>query len=98
MTTDGKYEQSIEDATVALINSDPELRDMMRELIKDTITQFHKIIRWGAPDARLAAMKAIVPGLMRAMGRVEQSQSDKEMHLAYERLMPAPKKSAKATK
>lgn len=90
MTTDpgGKFEQTIEDATVALINSDPELRDELRGLISDATKRYRHTIRWGAPDARLSAIKAIVPGLLRAMGRVEQSESDKAMHEAYERLLP----------
>lgn len=84
---DRGVDQSLEDATVALINSDPELRDELRELIKDALARYRHVIKWGQPDARLAAIKAIVPGLMRAMGRVEQSESDKQMRDAYDRLL-----------
>lgn len=88
MTTKGKTsELSLEDATVALINSDPDLRAELRELIRDATARYRHVIRWGSPDARLAAIKAIVPGMLRAMGRVEQSEQEAEMRKAYERLL-----------
>lgn len=86
-TSDAKLEQSMEDATVALINSDPELRDKLRVLTNEVVDKYLVVIRWGSPADRLAAMKAIVPGLLRAMGRVEQSESDKLMRDAYDRMM-----------
>ena len=79
-------ELSLEEATVALINSDPELREELRGLIRDATARYRHTIRWGSPDARLAAIKAIVPGLLRAMGRVEQSEQEAAMREAYERL------------
>ena len=83
---------SLEEATVALINSDPELRDELRGLILDATRRYKHVIRWGAPDARLSAIKAIVPGLLRAMGRVEQSEQEAELRAAYDRLLnPAAK-------
>lgn len=85
-------ELSLEDATVAIINSDPELRDMIRELIRDAILRYRHVIRWGSPDARLAAIKAVVPGLLRAMGRVEQSEQEAELREVYERLLNPPVK------
>lgn len=80
-------ELSLEDATVALINSDPDLRDELRDLIKDAIARYKHVIGYGAPADRLAAIKAIVPGLLRAMGRVEQSAQEAAMRAAYDRLL-----------
>jgi hypothetical protein len=91
MATRGKEgtDLSIEDATVALINSDPDLRAALRELILDATARYKHVIRWGAPDARLAAIKAIVPGLLRAMGKVEQGEEEAKMRAAYDRIMQA---------
>lgn len=85
----GLVEKSIEDATVAMITSDPELRADLRELIRVATGRYMHVIKFGAPDARLAAIKAIVPGLLRAMGRVEQSEEEAEGRAAYERLLNA---------
>jgi hypothetical protein len=85
----GVIEKSMEDATVAIIASDPELRDELRGLISDATKRYRHVVRWGSPDARLAAIKAIVPGLLRAMGRVEQSEEEAEARAAYERLLKA---------
>lgn len=88
-TKTGLVEKSLEDATVALIASDPGLRADLRELIIDATARYRHVIKFGAPDARLAAIKAIVPGLLRAMGRVEQSEEEAEARAAYEQIRAA---------
>lgn len=88
-TRAGVVEKSLEDATVAIIASDPELRAELRGLIMDATKRYRHVVRWGQPDARLAAIKAIVPGLLRSMGRVEQSEEEAEARAAYERLLNA---------
>ncbi len=88
-TKTGLVEKSLEDATVAIIASDPELRAELRGLIMDATKRYRHVVRWGQPDARLAAIKAIVPGLLRSMGRVEQSEEEAEARAAYERLLNA---------
>lgn len=93
----GQVEKSLEDATVALINSDPDLRAELRALIKDATARYRHVIKFGAPDARLAAIKAIVPGLLRAMGRVEQSEEEAIGRAAYERLLNAETAAFSAT-
>lgn len=77
---------SLEDATVALIQQEPELRAQLRTLLSTSIARFQHTIEFGAPDTRLAAMKAIVPGLIKAMGRVESSAGEAEQRAAYTRL------------
>lgn len=88
-TKTGLVEKSLEDATVAIIATDPELRAELRGLIMDATKRYRHVVRWGQPDARLAAIKAIVPGLLRSMGRVEQSEEEAEARAAYERLLKA---------
>lgn len=85
----GIVEKSLEDATVAIIATDPELRAELRNLIMDATKRYRHVVRWGQPDARLAAIKAIVPGLLRAMGRVEQSEEEAEARAAYEQIRAA---------
>jgi len=85
-TTDAGLEQTIEEATVALIQSDPELRSELRDLISTAVARFKHDLTWGAPEVRIRAQNAIVPGLLRNMGKVEQSEQDAEMAAAYERL------------
>lgn len=87
-------EQSLEDATAALISADPDLREELRGLIRDAIARYRHTIRWGSPDARLSAIKAIIPGMIRAMGRVELSESDKQLREAYEEIRAATGASA----
>jgi hypothetical protein len=78
---------SLEDATVALLQQEPELRAQLRTLLSTAIARFQHTIEFGSPDARLTAMKAIVPGLIKSMGRVEQSAGEAEQRAAYERLL-----------
>lgn len=82
-------EHTLEEATAALIQSDPDLREDLRALIKEAISRYRHTIRWGQPDARLSAIKAIVPGMMRAMGKVELAESDRKMRLEYDALVTA---------
>jgi hypothetical protein len=80
---------TLDDATVALIESDPEIRDAVREMVLLSTRQFAHTLKWGSPDARLSAMKAIVPGLMRGMARLEQTEDDKELAEEFARLRSA---------
>jgi len=101
-------EETLEEATAKLIASDPELRDELRGLVREAIQRYRHTIRWGQPDARLSAIKAIVPGMMRAMGRVESTEADRQLRVEYDMLraafMPAkadtpkPAKAAKPKK
>lgn len=77
---------SLEDATVALINSDPELRAELRALIRDATARMRHTIAYGNAAARESVLKAIVPGMIKAMGRVEQSASEAELRAVYERI------------
>jgi len=77
---------SVEDATVALINSEPDLRDQLRRLISTTIARAQHQMEFGSPDTRTTLIKATIPNFVKAMGRVEASANEAEMREALERI------------
>lgn len=77
---------SLEDATAALIQSEPELRAQLRDLISSTIAAAKHQLLFGAPDTRTTLIKATMPGFVRAMGRVEQGADEAAVREALERL------------
>lgn len=77
---------SLEDATVALINSEPDLRDGLRKLIATTIARAQHQMEFGAPDTRTTLIKATIPNFVKAMGRVEAGANEAEMREALTRI------------
>lgn len=78
--------QSLEDATVALLQSEPDLRDQVRKMLTTAVARFQHTLEYGSPDARMTLLKATVPGLVKAMGKVEQSSGEAAMREAYDRI------------
>lgn len=78
--------QSLEDATVALINSDQQLRDQLRDLISTTIARAKHQMEYGDPGTRTALIKSALPNFVKAMGRVESTAGQQEMQQAYDRI------------
>ena len=78
---------SIGDLAAAVVANDDKIRDELKGLVSDMIRHMRHTMRHGDPSAKIALSKQVIPQLLTAINKVDQSESEREEREAYQRLL-----------
>ena len=76
-------------AMQAVVTSDAGLREQLASVINRLLKEMDDLLKHGNRMEKTQLIKAIVPGLLRAMQDAKQDSESQEMHRAFQRVMTA---------
>lgn len=72
-----------------VVANDERLRERLSGVLDRLLNEMDDLLKHGNRMEKVGFMKAVVPGLLRAMQDAEQDSASQEMHRAFTRVMEA---------